>query len=304
MRNLSIVIGILMVACSQPKQEQANEKKEATIVEDALEVVADTASQIQDEVVLLQYLSEPMDVKGFYPQLIKDGKALLYSTSNYEGLWLMDLETMEVNQITDKRGAGYKPVMLGDQVIYQVKAKIKHLEQTNLLTDEVEQISLNRSLLTPEQYLQQVSKSLTIGLASDLSGIEIGSDESKLIRPLGEGNYLFAYLSPDGSKIVTKCAGKRAVVCDLKGEILYELQDVKVTEWVDNQRVLYSKTADDGMQELSAEIGFLNIESNKLTPLGTELAVRLENPDYDPVSGRLVANSADGELFLFNPKSE
>ncbi|SHK15064.1 MULTISPECIES: hypothetical protein [Reichenbachiella] len=299
MRKLIVLMLILqVVSCSPSKEGAANETNQVgqeTAVQEVVEEKEETP------VSNGSYTAELLEPTGYFPQFSTEGKILLYTDQKYEGLWMLDLTTNEVTQLTDQRGAGYLPVISGDKVTYQVKGKTKRLEQIDMKTKEVTKVASEFARFSPQEYHKSLSGETTVSLAEDLSGIMVSGEEQP-VKPQGEGNYLYAVLSPDGKKILTKSAGNVAVICDLKGNIMHELADVHADIWINNQTVLYAKTTDDGMQQLSAEIGVLDIQNNKMTPVGSDLDVALENPNFDTATLQITANTPEGQMYIFKPE--
>ena len=54
------------------------------------------------------------DSEYCYPHFAPDGKKIVFTSQNFVGLYVLDMETNKKVQVTDKQGAGYNPVFSND----------------------------------------------------------------------------------------------------------------------------------------------------------------------------------------------
>ncbi|MEO9478036.1 MAG: hypothetical protein ABJG41_21000 [Cyclobacteriaceae bacterium] len=300
MKTLAIFSLMLLLACGSQKKKPEQDEQD---------VVSTTPTEVD-----LEKPQKPsgwqnpdvkrLEVEGYYPFFGPGGASVLYSTSTYKGVWSYDLATNETKQLTDQEGAGFQPKIDGDRLVYQVRGRAKYLEAVSLTTGEVLDLGKPKGL-SPEDYLKNSMKQTSsVRLSKDLTGIEVSMDgASEVISPKGEKNYISASLSPDNKRLLYKAAGVGAFVSDLEGKTIKELGDVDQPSWVNDDLILYSISKDDGMQTLSSSIHVLDLTTDKIFELkGGEQS--LENPKADKSGSKIVANSSEGQVFLFTQNKE
>ena len=118
---------------------------------------ASVANAQQFEVVDLQQVKTGM-TKVYHPRFMPDGKTLLVTSEDYNGLGLVDIEKQSYTKLTDMQGAGYYPVISADgktiltrsmnqenftQTLYAMDVETKGLTIIAKDIDHVNQIALN-----------------------------------------------------------------------------------------------------------------------------------------------------------------
>ena len=92
----------------------------------------------------------------------------------------------------------------------------------------------------------------------------VSGDKSLEISPVTEAHsYLWASLSPDGSKILFYAGGVGAFVCDLQGNIIGSYGRCSSPAWCGNNHIVVCRETSDGHQYESAS---LEIVSRQLQP--------------------------------------
>ncbi len=62
--------------------------------------------------------------EAFYPFFSDDDSKIFYSKSNYNGLYSIELSSKNTSVISESYGAGYNPLLLGDEEIIYRSHKI------------------------------------------------------------------------------------------------------------------------------------------------------------------------------------
>ncbi len=300
--KLFIFVGFLVASCSQKSDNNSgsNQQKKETVVEQKVidKQKAQPVNNTQQQA--LSSWQNPqvkkLTVKGYFPQFA-DNQTLLYSSKNYEGLWIYSISDETITQITDKRGAGYHPEIEGDTVIYQVKSRKKGLERALISKSKmIEQINSN---LTPQRYIEKHhnSNKTYAAVADDMLSIEIVIENTRhKLTPNGKKNYLNASLSPNGELLLYEVSGGQAHIADLEGNIKTSLGEIDAPRWVGNRQVLYTARKDDGMQTISSKIYVKDLEEDTAFLL-TDLKM-IENPAINESGDMIVANTPDGDIYL------
>lgn len=293
------IVLMLTIACTPAKKEQQTSeemsKKTEAVTEDT--VPKSSWSQVTSEV---------LPVEGYFPQFVPNGKALVYTSKSYQGLWMFDFTSLTSKALTDKRGAGYQPEVLSDRVVYQVKSKVKYIESVDLTSGTVSSIQEGKNKLSPSRYKNSISKDrITVQCSSDLQKIEITEQEgeTRTISPSGNTNYLYAALSPDKDRIVYQVSGLGSFICDLKGQIQKSLGDAQNPSWISASELLYTVAKDDGTQILSSELYVHDTHTNEKFHLSIDIDDQVENPRANVQGDQIVANTQEGKIYLIKKTS-
>ena len=231
--------------------------------------------------------------KFCYPMISPDGKFLLMSKENRQGLWMKDLSNGRIKRITNASGAGLDPVFSfdGNEILFRenkiINGKIfSSLKSYNLKTQKVflkeDNIRDLKFLKTTnnvsKSYLKQneiaqifTSASLSkttsddISVAVDMNKIILYQNGvKKYLSPAGDGYYIWPSVSPDKSKLLFTLAGKGTYVSDLQGNILKKIGYANFPSWSpDGNWILFMKDLDNGEVIISSEIYIANINTGK-----------------------------------------
>ncbi|MDF1611788.1 hypothetical protein [Stygiobacter electus] len=231
--------------------------------------------------------------KFCYPMISPDGKFLLMSKENRQGLWMKDLSSGRIKRITNASGAGLDPVFSfdGNEILFRenkiINGKIfSSLKSYNLKTQKVflkeDNIRDLKFLKTTnnvsKSYLKQneiaqifTSASLSkttsddISVAVDMNKIILYQNGvKKYLSPAGDGYYIWPSVSPDKSKLLFTLAGKGTYVSDLQGNILKKIGYANFPSWSpDGNWILFMKDLDNGEVIISSEIYIANINTGK-----------------------------------------
>lgn len=122
--------------------------------------------------------------------------------------------------------------------------------------------------------------------------------KEKKMMPSGEGNYVWASLSPDGEKILYNKAGEGTFICDLNGKILAELGYANAPEWSPNGRwIAFMKDYDDGHFITESEIWIASADGKEFRQL-TKTEDKIEMyPRWAPDNRALVFHDLSGTLY-------
>ncbi len=291
---------LIVTSCSAPKEKKANGNfalQDSQSVKSVKKIESDKKADTDS---WKDHYVEKITTRGFFPKLAND-QILLYSSNNFKGLWKYSLTNEITEQITDASGAGYQFMVKGDTVIYQVKSPRKKIEFALISEPEVKR-QIDSRLSPRHLLLQQFKSKLPYAiLAQDLQSIEIVTEEKRYeLAPKGIKNYLNPSISPDGEKLLFEVSGGSAHIADLEGNIITSMDKVDAPNWVSNSEILYTYRKDDGMQTTSSQIFIYDIETDESFSL-TDFK-KLENPSINESGDMIVANTAEGEIYLIRKK--
>ncbi|MGN0211395.1 MAG: hypothetical protein ACI4AN_00430 [Muribaculaceae bacterium] len=257
----------------------------------------------------------------YHPVLSSDGSKLLFSGSNEKGLKLYDIADNVVTTITDAERAGFEPKVTNDGKVYYVRQNAEGVikyrtavcydiaDKSSSVLVENERNVAPVALLSRGGALLRGSMGLkSVGSRTPDSGIAVYTEGSKVIvnnngavaeySPVESyAGYLWASLSPDGSKIAFFAAGKGIVVIDLKGNVLARLGNYEMPAWLNDGYLVAQNATDDGHQFTSSQIVLLKADGSWMKELTSKTSMTMQ-PTTAPEAGKVAYCTIDGNLFV------
>lgn len=283
------------------------------------------------EVESRENITETVRGEFFYPRFSNSGSSILFTGDGYKGLWIYNTSGT-VRKLNDLAGAGNGPLFTRDDqnIIFrsyrfQNMKRISALHSQNLSNGEVSDIvQESKSLYPPLKDQANAVVMLDNGNVKSLSNslnksgeinnglvvyindskIVIADDEEvKTLEPLGEGNYIWPSISPDGTRLLFTKAGSGTFVSDLDGVVLYELGKANYPVWAkDGKWVLYMNDEDDGYKFISSEIELINLDTMRRFDLtGTDDIIEMY-PDYSLNTDEVVYHTLSGQIIKLKLK--
>lgn len=257
-----------------------------------------------------------------------DGRSLLITGENMRGLHLLNLKKGTLTTISDAPGSGYEPVFTtdGKKIYYRSdeyrnNRKYTSLEEYEVLSARKRQVEApSRVLVSPalsgtslNYMIEGKRRHIDSGTGESIKGAEgvyllledlvpvlYVNGTRKELRPNGAGNYIWASLSPDQSKIMYNFGGTLTCIADTSGIILRELGRLNAPEWISNNLIVAMNDVDDGHRVISSDICCYSLVSNKLYNLTRSDDIIEMYPL--PLSNRniIACQTSEGELFLIH----
>ncbi len=263
-----------------------------------------------------------------YPQFSPDDACLLLTTANFQGLFEYDLGSGKLRTITAQQGAGFGAVYStdGQTIYYRENNRKNHRNYFSLV--RFDRFSAAATILVKEQRelsvpqrlssgavvysLDEVVRSVDSGLRKTadipLVVVEDGNylrvlngGEDKILQPKGERNYLWASVSPDGTRLLFTVAGAGAFISDLDGNIITELGYANAPSWSpDGNWVLFMRDYDDGYSFTASEIFIASADGNVVQQItATDDVIELY-PRWSNDGNRIVCASDTGIIYLIS----
>ena len=269
----------------------------------------------------------------YFPQLFPGGDKILFTSSNYNGLYYYDLETRDIIELSTDAGAGYEPVFSADgsSVVYRISEYKNRRKYSSLIEQKIGTgqkkflIRDKRNLSTPrmnvsgevillEDYIPQKivlsneqKDVISPALQSDdpVVFIEntdialISGGEKRVFEPMGEGHYLWPSVSPDGEKLLFTKMGDATYVTDLDGKNPVSLGRANAPCWSpDGNWIVYMDDRDDGYVVLASDIYAVSVDGQQRVQL-TNTPDRIEMyPVWGDEIENMVFATDQGEIFL------
>ena len=229
-----------------------------------------------------------VDSCGFFPQLSYDGQWLLYSPTEGTSLMLKNLMTGAVTTVASKGYPGFDAIIGKDGKVYYVTQQRKknglvyrtgHCYDPATGKDKVV-LKAQHGRVQPLQAAQGVvingeknvyRSSKQVGAwaytRGDVLYLVDDAGTRRALQPVKDSNgYLWASLSPDGTKVLFEAASKGLYVCDLNGEIIADLGEFLMPCWYNNDYIVAMSNA--GNVRLSgSHIWLLSVDGEVCKPI-------------------------------------
>ncbi len=266
------------------------------------------------------------DGQYFLPKFSPDDSALLLTSENYKGLYLLDLKTSKVKTVTTENGAGFKAKFdySGNKIFFRTfkfvegkkysSEKIFDLLENKTLT----LISDERNLTPPIQSfdgsvycfqngeVKEIEKSLMKNSSADKSVFIRNSlivyregEKEKVLKPFGEGIYVWPSLSPDGNYILFTFGSKGSFVMDTEGNVLKALGDLHYPHFSpDGKWVVGMNDKDDGYKFVSSDILIVNLRNLKKFNI-TDSPEKIEMyPEWSHSGNEVTFHDLQGNIYI------
>lgn len=270
----------------------------------------------------------PGDRGYFFPVLSPDGDKIAVTSSNKSGLWLFDINSRTLDEISKAAGAGKGVVFSpdGSAIFYSEDFYVNHRRQSVLmyydLLQGICQPVVSFSVVNPSLWGQSESEKRgfsTKGVPS-FGGLNIEAlllgfwdfpfaysqggklflrtfKQRKELTPLGESRYIWGSLSPDQKKVLGYAIGQGSFICDLKENIIYQDQKVEAPVWMSDEIVLANEISEDGHILKDVKTWVINVTTGK-----KEVCTGLMNGIMYPhvlISKRLICGHlSDGGIVI------
>ncbi len=268
----------------------------------ALVVASASAGAVEIEVTDAVGLKMPGD--ACHPVLSPDGALLLYSSVDHTGLNAYDMSTGAVSLLDESAAAGFAPVFSTDsrRVFYRTAVSVD-----GLINRDVRCVDILTGRSTRLEGPSRKSKALqsidrTTYAVADYDHINVAVDGVvKELSPVdGAHSYLWASISPDGTRLLFNEPFKGVFVSDLDGSNARCLSlKGDFPSWVDNDDVAFVVTSDDGYVVTESKIVVLDLTTGGEVSV-TPDEVTVSELTASPVTGDVVYSTVEGEMYRMN----
>lgn len=254
---------------------------------------------------------------AYHPVISSDGSKLLFTSDDYMGLKMLDLENGNIVGISDEIGSGDSPVFSdsNSNIYYKTnvtanRLRVRNVERYNIKAGKSEKIinGVRDDISLIDQKGNTVIKSgaKTIGNKSNgsvyaysgLKYIAVNIDGvEKTINPVADAHsYLWVSVSPDNKKILFVEPFKGIFTCDLNGENLKNYGRGSTPVWFGNDFIITARMKDDGYVITSSQLYAINAETMSSIAL-TSIEDNAIEATASYETGKVVYTTEKGELF-------
>ncbi len=198
------------------------------------------------------------DSAAFFPQLNADGSRVIFAPTDASQLIMQDVATQRRTTISSNGLPGFNAVWGQDGKVYYVtqeQRKNRLIYRTGHQWDPA--TGKDKVVLKAQHgavHVVRGSKGVALvgehkswgldkaGLAAWTQGekLYIARDGkvSSFTPVTGSCGYLWASISPDGTRVAFTATAKSTYVCDLQGRVLADLGPLTMPSWLDNKHIV------------------------------------------------------------------
>lgn len=236
-----------------------------------------------------------------HPVLAPDGKTLLYSTVNHTGLKAYDMTTAAVTVIDDSRGAGFDPVFSADSkvVYYRTAVTVDGLLNRDVRSYSLADGKARKLRAADRSDVKAVSFGGTDYVSAEYRNIAVcRKGIVSNISPLPEANsYLWASMSPDGTRMIFTEPFEGVFVCDLDGGNLRRIAPKgDFPAWAGNDWIVTVISHDDGYVITDARLYAVNVNDGSMVSLTDDDTIVSEATAS--ADGSVIYTNIVGEMFM------
>jgi len=269
----------------------------------------------------------PVDADNAVAAISPGGDYILLTTSTHRGLKKFDLATGETTTLTEAEGAGYGATVTADgkTIVYrETSFTPQHLKMTALKS--ISTVTGAKRELAPAQRMLQgyrldgnaaaviskgkmrvrslngakiVATPPTLSLTQNHQMQLTRNGRTTLLAPNGKNvRYIWPSLSPDGTKVLYYVSGVGCFVCDLNGNNVKPMGQLRAAKWYDNTTIVGMNDQDNGEYVTSSSIIAKTLSGAEQKLTSDEIIAQY--PQVSPSSRKIAFETPAGEAYIIN----
>ena len=269
----------------------------------------------------------PVDADNTVAAISPGGDYILLTTSTHRGLKKFDLATGETTTLTEAEGAGYGTTVTADgkTIVYrETSFTPQHLKMTALKS--ISTVTGAKRELAPAQRMLQgyrldgnaaaviskgkmrvrslngakiVATPPTLSLTQNHQMQLTRNGKTTLLAPNGKNvRYIWPSLSPDGTKVLYYVSGVGCFVCDLNGNNVKPMGQLRAAKWYDNTTIVGMNDQDNGEYVTSSSIIAKTLSGAEQKLTSDEIIAQY--PQVSPSSRKIAFETPAGEAYIIN----
>ncbi len=246
---------------------------------------------------------EKLEAKGAHAQFSGDESSILITKPNYSTIEKFDILSKSQILLEEGRGVAYNSFIDGNIIF--IKNKDKKATSIDINTGIKKIISDVKSPKIAAKLATMKLGKNTSNMAIDviptlmIDGFIVvySNGTQKEFNPRGKKTYIDVSLSPDGTKVLYTSV-KGTEILKLTDYSIIPLGSFESAKWVDNNKIIYMSTIDDGNAVLESDVFMFNISErtkNNLTSNFDDIAMF---PSASKDGSKVLFNNDKEEIFL------
>lgn len=324
-----LFISVTFYSCGEETDKVDKKKNQELIIESE----QNDPESLNVDSVIVEGTKEVLDKRNSdfaHPRFSYDDNKLFFTTNNYNGIWMVNLDGYGEKKITDARGSGYKFAISGTKpVIYYRQDEFgKHglklsysIVKHNYKTGESGVVYQSKSEISyPISFKGGVAfikdnKTYFIENGDKISGpddseffyayskvnklIIIQNKKKKVLTPDGGSNIIWTEVMPGTKKVVYTAAGKGTYIFNIKDSTKTKLDSFEEPRFSGVHSLLvFTKSTDDGMKTTGSDIYIYNDNSRKIQNI-TDSKDEIELHPAWSNDGKMIAfNNLNGQIKI------
>ncbi len=271
----------------------------------------------------------PADADNSVAAISPAGDYILLTSTNHRGLKKFDLATKQITTITEADGAGYGATVAADGktiVFRETTFTPQHLKMTSLKSLSLA-TGAKRELAPAQRTLQgyridgNAAAVISRGKMRmrSLNGAKVvatppalsltqnhemqltRNGRTTLLAPNGKNvRYIWPSLSPDGTKVLYYVSGVGCFVCDLNGNNVKPMGQLRAAKWYDNATIVGMNDKDNGEYVTSSSIVAKSLSGAEQTLTSEDIIAQY--PRVSPSARKIAFETPAGEAYIINLK--
>lgn len=271
-----------------------------------------------------------------HPVWSPTGDRIAFTTIGYQGIWLLDMENLEIGKLTDAQGSGFgfswsndgKAIVCittdydGRIPFNQLKVFDVENNQSWTVTDGKQRFrGIPRWTIDDQQVYIMGRKSIHIFKTNLVpTAPETPSENRRMIylksgkivveefdqgtrdvlEPVSGMGIINLVISPDGNKLAFEVYGGNMHVMNVDGSGLIDLGVGYRPQWSpDGEYLVYMITEDDGHRFTHSDIYTIRIDGTEKTNLTNTSDILEMNPSWSPDGNRIVFDDYNqGSIYM------
>ena len=248
----------------------------------------------------------PADMAVSMAKISPNGDYAVISPLSGNGLMRLDLTNGRISDIS--RTASPLSVEIsadGKDVIYREASYDNDHRRFVTLKSFNTENGESKTLINRTRSMRKVKADYAgrASLSIEYGKLYVSTPEGKTyeISPLGKecNSYLWATLSPDGTKVLAFGVGTGSFVCDLDGKNVKVLGMYRAPQWLDNETVVAMDDYDNGFVTVKSTIMALSADGKEKAALTGDDVVAVFPT---PAIGKVAFTTPGGEMYIINLK--
>jgi Tol biopolymer transport system component len=269
------------------------------------------------------------------PVFSPDGENIAFTKSNFQGIWIYNLDSQVSVQLTDEMAAGFAFKWSADSrsiltrvAKYEEQKRYNAVKVFDIITKESKQLTDYKTMMPylpqwadgdtkiflPEKAKDEIfvtdkskssvgKNSLVVFEKNNTLIVKNFADNSEQIfEPIKNAQYINISSSPDNTKIVFEVMGGNMFMMNIDGTNLVDLGKGNRPRWShDSKKIVYMIAEDNGDEITSSDIFIINAEGTLKINLTNSNDKNEMDPSLSPNDKSIVFDVInDGSIYLMN----